>query len=390
MFHKKPLAAAIHRTISGVAFAATAVGISTVGHAETLEEVVVTGSRIATDPNLVTSSPVTQIKAEQIGFRGITRVEDLLNDLPQIFGSNSSNESNGATGTATVDLRGLTPARTLVLTNGHRMGFGDVFELAPDINQVPASLIERVEVLTGGASSTYGSDAVAGVVNFIMKQDFEGVQVDYQYSGNQHDQGNGEVQAAIDALGFEQPDSSVWDGDTHNVTLTMGVNSPDGKGNITAYIGYRDIGAVFQADRDFSACALNGDEAISCGGSSTIPTGRITDFATFDYTVSGTNFVDRNGLLYNYGPLNYFQRPDERYTAGAFGHYEVNNHLEAYTEFQFMDDHSLAQIAPSGNFFSTSTLNCDNPLLSAQEFAAVGCTPSAGTLLAFWSWSGRR
>ena len=372
MFTKKPLAVAVHRALSTVAIAATAVSVSTASHAQDqLQEVVVTGSRIATDPNLITSSPVTSVSPEEIEYRGITRVEDLLNDLPQVVPELTSNDSNGSTGTATLDLRGLGSDRTLVLTNGHRMGFGDVFALAPDINQVPSRLIQRVEVLTGGASSTYGSDAMSGVVNFIMKDDFEGVQIDYQYSAYQHDQGNNDVQDAIDARGFEQADNSVWDGGGDDISLIMGVNTADGRGNITGYIGYRNINAVLQSERDFSACALSSTNGVTCGGSATSAEGL---FAPFDYatyfTVEGSNFVP--GVpLYNYGPLNYFQRPDERYSAGMFGHYEVNEHADVYTEFQFMDDRSLAQIAPSGAFFVTSTLSCDNPLLSAQQTATI-------------------
>src|SRR5690606_29119010 len=146
----------------------------------------------------ISSSPVSQIQAEELTYRGVTRVEDLVNDLPQITPEFTSNDSNGATGTATLDLRGLNSDRTLVLVNGHRMGFGDPSVLSPDINQIPGALIERVEILTGGASSTYGSDAVSGVVNFIMKDDFEGFQLNFQYAGYQHSQGNHGVQAAID------------------------------------------------------------------------------------------------------------------------------------------------------------------------------------------------
>ena len=210
MFQRKPLSVAVNRALSTVAMAATATtGAPALvwgqqAQQETLEEVVVTGSRIAADPNLVTSSPVTTVKSEELRFRGITRVEDLINDLPSIVPENTANESNGATGSATIDLRGLSSDRTLVLTNGHRMGFGDVQVLAPDINQVPGALIERVEVLTGGASATYGSDAMSGVVNFIMKKDFEGIQIDYQYSGYHHNSGNEAVQSAVDARGFEQ------------------------------------------------------------------------------------------------------------------------------------------------------------------------------------------
>lgn len=378
MFAKKPLAVAVNRALSTVAIAATAAGVSGVANAQDrLDEVVVTGSRIQTDPNLITSSPVAQVKAEEITYRGITRVEDLLNDLPQVVPESTANESNGATGTATIDLRGLGSDRTLVLTNGHRMGFGDVFALAPDINQVPGALIERVEVLTGGASSTYGSDALAGVVNFIMKSDFEGVQIDYQYSAYQHSQGNQDVQDAIDAGGFPQADDSVWDGGTHDINLVFGVNSGDGRGNITGYIGYRNINSVLQSERDFSACALSATNGVTCQGSATSPTGLFTPFDGANYyTVQGNNFV-AGVPLYNYGPLNYFQRPDERYTAGAFGHYEINRHADVYAEFQFMDDRSLAQIAPSGAFFVTSTISCDNPFLSAQQLGVLGCTPGA-------------
>ena len=346
---------------------------------EVLEQIVVTGSRIASDPNLVTSSPVTMVKSEEFGFRGITRVEDLINDLPSMVPEFTANESNGATGSATIDLRGLSSKRTLVLINGHRMGFGNVFALAPDINQVPGALVERVEVLTGGASATYGSDAISGVVNFIMKKDFEGIQVDYQYSGYQHNSGNEAVQAAVADSGFEQAPDSVFDGRGHDVNILFGVDTPDRRGNITGYLGYRESNALTQSERDFSACTLSGTGGgDTCAGSSTIPTGRFTPFdGTFDYTVAGNEFVPWDSTLYNYGPPNHFQRPDERYMAGLFGNYVVNEHLEGYVEFQFMDDNTNAQIAPSGAFFVTSTLNCSNALLSAQQFAAIGCTSPA-------------
>ena len=389
MFKMKPLPYAVHSALSTLAIATVATSIPGPAQAQQdnkLEEVVVTGSRIATDPNVVTSSPVTTIKSEELSMRGITRVEDMVNRLPSVTPEFTSNESNGATGTATIDLRGLTSDRTLVLTNGHRMGFGDVFQLAPDINQVPGALIDRVEVLTGGASATYGSDAMAGVVNFIMKRDFEGVQVDYQYSAYQHDQGKKAVQNDVAASGFEQAPNSVWDGGTHDINLTFGVNSPDGRGNITAYLGYRSINAIKQSQRDFSACALSSRSGTGCAGSATLPTGLFTPFdGSYYYTVAGDQFVPWDYTYYNYGPLNYFQRPDERYTAGLFGHYQLNEHVEGYTEFQFMDDHTLAQIAPSGNFFTAPLptdplqppmLNCDRTaLLSAQEYAAIGCAP---------------
>ncbi len=146
---------------------------------QTIQEVVVTGSRIA-QPNLETTSPVTQVTAEDVVTQGVTRIEDLVNQLPQAFAAQNGTVANGATGTATVNLRGLGSTRTLVLIDGRRMPYGGVTtgSAAADLNQIPTAMVERVEVLTGGASAVYGSDAIAGVVNFIMKKDFEGVQVD--------------------------------------------------------------------------------------------------------------------------------------------------------------------------------------------------------------------
>ena len=386
MFERKPLAVAIQRVFSGVAIAATAATPAII-QAQDLEEVTVTGSRIAQDPNLVTSSPVTTVNSEEFAFRGVIRVEDLMNDLPAIIPELTANESNGATGSATLDLRGLGSERTLVLTNGHRMGFGDVFALAPDINQIPGGLIERVEVLTGGASTVYGSDAMAGVVNFVMNDDFEGIQVDYQYSAYDTS-ADSDIAADIAGSGFIFPDDE-FNGDSHNIDLIVGVNSPDGKGNVTAYIGYRNVDPVIQGTRDFSACALNGNVGQGCGGSATIPTGLFSDFAGNYYTVSGTDFIPWDFSFYNYAPPNHIQRPDERYTGGLFAHYEVNEHIEGYAEFMFMDDQSNAQIAPSGAFFVTNTISCDNPFMSAQQAATINglgyaCVPGAGDVVPWY------
>jgi len=377
MLNKKPLSLAIQRALYSAAVASVAAGGTVYAQDEAgaaLEEITVTGSRIATDANLTTSSPITTVNADEIVSRGIIRVEDMLNDLPQIVPSLTANESNGATGTATLDLRGLGADRTLVLTNGHRMGFGDPFALAVDVNQIPGNLVERVEVLTGGASSVYGADAVAGVVNFVMKDNFEGVQVSWQSSGYQHKNDNNSVQAAIAASNFQQAPGKPTDGESTDINVIMGVNTADGRGNVTGYLGFRDVNSLIQAKRDFSACALSASETVSCGGSATLPTGFFSPFDGRYFTVQGDQFVPWDYQYYNYAPLNHFQRPDERFTGGLFGHYEISPELEAYTEVMFMDDHSLAQIAPSGAFFVTNTISCDNFFLSAQQFATLGCT----------------
>ena len=163
-------------------------------------------------------------------------------------------------------------------------------------------MVERVEVLTGGASAVYGSDAIAGVVNFIMKKDFEGVQIDGQYSLYQHNNdfgGPGAVElrdviagrAATNPAQFALPDDNVTDGNGVQGTITMGVSTEDGRGNITAYRAYQDNKQILQRDRDFSACSLaanNPTTSFACGGSGTAFPGTFTDFGCELHAVSGS------------------------------------------------------------------------------------------------------
>lgn len=376
--------------MAGVASALAATSVLAQEPVTEVEAIVVTGSRIP-QINLETTSPVTQVTGEDIDVAGVTRVEDLITQLPQAFAAQNSTVSNGASGTATVSLRNLGSSRTLVLIDGRRMGYGSPNDDAADLNQIPEQLVERVEVLTGGASAVYGSDAVAGVVNFIMKRDFQGLQVDAQYGFYQHNNdysGVGNLRSVIAARGatnpsqFALPDDNVVDGESRSINAIMGVSSPDGRGNVMAYAGYRNNNPILQRDRDYSACAIGAPAAatpqdFTCAGSGTSFPGRFTDFATFNFTLgSDRTFIPFNNSvhLYNFGPLNYYQRPDERYTLGTFGRYEINDKAEVFAQLMFSDYRSVSQIAPSGNFFSTSTINCGNPLLSASQAAAIGCS----------------
>jgi len=150
-------------------------------------DIIVTGSRIP-QPNLESAAPVTVVSDQDIKLTGTTRIEDTLNQLPSVGASQASGVSNGATGTAEVDLRYLGSKRTLALVNGRRLTPGDPNSTsqAADLNLIPSSLIKRVEVLTGGASSVYGADAVAGVVNFIIDTSFTGIRFDGTASIHQH------------------------------------------------------------------------------------------------------------------------------------------------------------------------------------------------------------
>ncbi|HEX4711430.1 TonB-dependent receptor domain-containing protein, partial [Phenylobacterium sp.] len=364
-----------------------------------VSEIVVTGTRIPT-PNLTSVAPVTSVTSADLKAQGVTRVEDLLNSLPQAFASQGSNVSNGSNGTATVNLRGLGSNRTLVLIDGRRLMAGNptssITSIAADLNFIPTSLVERVDILTGGASAVYGADAVAGVVNFIMKKDFEGVQVDAQYSFYQHTQHEDAIQAVVrDARGRAAvPDNFIVPGDFRGgegdqVSLTLGVNAPDGKGNITAYATHVNINPVRASSYDYTACSLNSGDtffAARCGGSGTAYPARFGSFIV-DPSGPGNTFRTRTSSdVYNFAPTNYLQRPDERYGMGTFAHYEITPHFQAYADLMFMDDTSTAQIAPGGIFSAsgpnaggTYAINCDNPLMTLTQQQQLCGLAAAGT-----------
>ncbi len=371
---------------------------------ESGQDIIVTGTRIP-QPNLTSAAPVTVLSNQDVKLTGTTRIEDLLNQLPSAAASQASGLSNSATGTAEVDLRYLGSKRTLTLVNGRRLTPGDPNSItqAADINLIPASLIKRVEVLTGGASSVYGADAVAGVVNFIMDTNFTGIRFDGQYSFYQHDNrnpfvadcvtaagavctpigagGSVNIRDMLNAQGFGFPRGSVADGGGFDGTVSLGAAFDDNRGHAIAYFGYRKINAVLQGRRDYSACVIQNSAAGNpqCGGSATANPGNaliFTNTTTSTIAALGPGTITPGAQnIFNFGPLNYYQRPDERYIAGAFADYEINSALKPYLEFMFMDDHTLAQIAPSGDFGNTFVVNCDNPLMSPEQFATI-CNPN--------------
>ena len=351
-----------------------------------IEELVVTGTRIR-DPNVVSSSQITTVQAEDIADRGITRVEDYLNDLPQVSPGQAITASNGASGTATVNVRNLGCARTLVLINGQRLAPGTTGGgNCADLNSIPTLLLERVEVLTGGASSVYGSDAVAGVVNFILDDDFEGFRASYMHSRYQHTNDNGEFRELVRSYDYQVADGDVTTGETDKLALAFGGGVLDGRGHVTGFIEKTDTAPILQGDYDISACALTRGKS-ACGGSSTIPPGRWADFGGYsalgyvntadasvtglDLKVLGDEFVPRAGQTFNYNPTNFFQRPDERLNVGFFGNYQVADTIEAYASVRSMRSESNAQIAYSGTFGNITSLPCYNPLLSKQQYDTV-------------------
>ena len=364
----------------------------------------VTGSRIR-QPNLTSTSPLTVVNHQELVFQGTTNVETLLNNLPQVTANQTSQLSNGSTGTATLNLRNLGPNRTLVLVDGKRLEPGDSLSAgAADINNIPAALVDRIDVVTGGASATYGSDAVAGVVNFVLKKNFEGLRIDAQTSFYNHQNNNSQAKGFLGAAPYitgpvPEPGDVTADGFTYDVTAILGANSPDDKGNITTYGSYRHLTPVLQSTRDYSACALSGaasggtanNNIHACNGSSNTAYGRFDNTGPRNaLTGRGTATVADNpdgsktfvpyssALSYNFNPANYLQREDDTYRAGYFAHYKISDKVDVYSDFMFMRDQTDAQIAPSGFFSGTGpnlatgyTFNCNNPLLSASQAAAL-------------------
>lgn len=367
-------------------------GAQLAGAQEATQKVEITGSRIPTI-NVEGPSPITVLGAKDIKADGVRNVESLLNNLPQVFADQTGNVSNGSTGTATVSLRGLGADRTLVLVNGRRLPFGSPANSAADINQIPAQLIKRVEVSTGGGSAVYGSDAIAGVVNFILNDKFEGVQIDANHSFFNHQQdGTAGVagivagRAATNPANFAVPGDKGRDGNSLDASLLIGSNFANGKGNATVYFGYKRDNALLQSQRDFSACSLTSSAAgFACGGSNTNATG---SFSSVSGAFRPQTVADAAGNArlraatdqYNFGPLNYFQRPSERYNVNAFAKYDLFENVKLYSEFSFHDDRTTGQIAPGGVFGNIATLRGDNPLLSQSFRTAFGLnSPTATT-----------
>jgi len=364
-----------------------------------LTEIVVTGSRIAA-PNEVSTSPIQMVTAKEIQQGGKIDAIDLLNQLPQNFQnsvvdfSNTSSGLNTPGGVTTADLRGLGPQRTLVLVNGRRLGTGDPNTAnpnpSPDLDQIPLALVERVDVVTGGASAVYGSDAIAGVVNFIMKKNFEGVQIDGQISGYWHENRQGWLNALQAAAGDTPVTGSERDGRSKNFNLLMGANIADGKGNVTGYLSYQHMDPIVSSERDFGGCQLNLNTVgpgVHCFGSSN---SNLFGVGSTNYSVVGNQFLPfpQPGSVppafFNSQQYIYMSREDDRYNAGFMGHIDLNDYVKPYAEFMFMDDKSTEVIAPSGLFQQNPTdptgngnfnINCSNPLLSAQE-ASIICTPA--------------
>ncbi len=381
----KPLSSPISSAVSvAVALACMAPGHSVAqDDGAAIEEIVITGSRIRTGRQAA-SIPVDTVSSDDIKLSGYQNVEEILNNMPQFVpsrtASTNSTANPTATGAATLDLRGLGAQRSLVLVNGRRYTFFDSSQTT-DINSIPASLIERVEVVTGGASAVYGSDAVGGVVNFILRDDFEGVEIRSQF--NQTSEGDGSIT---------------------DVSLTLGGNFADGKGNAVVAFNYLDRDSIMTTDRGFSSSVLtdgndaNGNRALVQGGSSFVPNGRFqgipssaADIAAIPGLdaalaaagltgIGGDGFIpddggmnvrpfSRPGDLYNYTLDNFLRIPQERYNLTMLADYDVGENASVYFEGAYSHNRTSTGFAPA---FINEVLpvEVNNPYIS-PELSAV-------------------
>ncbi|RZT05765.1 Outer membrane cobalamin receptor protein [Duganella sp. CF402] len=367
-------------------------------------QVVITGSRLA-NRGFLAPTPVTVVDATELKVSGTQNLENLLNDTPQ-FTANQLNSPTANTvqagqpsGTSTLNLRNLGPTRNLVLVNGRRYAITGP-DFTTDINTIPTALVKRIETVTGGSSAVYGSDAISGVVNFILRDNFEGAEINVQ--GN-----------------WDQPTRTP----TKSIDLTVGGNFDNKKGNAVLSVNFQDrqgmtrgdlggyatpslgdgcvTSASWSATRPGTPLSVpSGQTCLSAGGrpglvysgSSTVPTGRIGNLPL--YGSSGSNAAldaamaaaglqgmstlgavfDSTGKVvrpyttadaYDLGPLSYVVTPQKRWVANAFAHYNFNEYATGYTEIHFSNNTANVQIAPAGagaNFL----VNTNNPYLSPQ------------------------
>ena len=328
-----------------------------------IDEVIVTGTRIRS-PGLVSTSPISSVDQVEVDLRQPITVEQFIRELPAAIPSLGPGTNNGAIGGALINLRGLGSNRNLVLVNDRRI---TPFNLDAEVNtdNIPVALIERVDLVTGGASAVYGADAVTGVFNFVLRDDFEGIDFSTTYGT-----------------------SNDGDGDRFRADLTVGANTADGRGNVTMSIGYSETDAVRQGDRGFGQFSLNSETGDPGGSSAGSPVfsvvsldGGTPELAQLD-PASGAFIPAADGELYNFNPLNLYQAPLERTQFTALGRYEIAPFAEVYGELFFTDSTVETNLASSATFFNVFDIPIGNPfipdavrqqLCATHDIAAENC-----------------
>ena len=317
------------------------------------QRVEITGSRIKTIDG-TSSSPVTSITAAQINETQPAAIEEVIRGLPAAVPAIGPGTNNGTGGGATIDLRGLGSNRTLVLINGRRMVPFDLNAVV-DTNSVPLALLERVDLVTGGASAVYGADAVSGVVNFVLKRNFQGVEAATSYGV-----------------------SEEGDAKRRRVDLTIGSSLADGRGNVALSIGRTKTDQLLQGDRSFGLVSRSSTSGAASGSFTGVPA--YLDSAQISYQLTNAGDPSTGLELYNFNPLNYYVTPLDRLQATALANYVINDHVEVYAEMSYTRSDVVSNLAPSGTFFNTYSVPIGNPFLSpalrADICAAYNIAPA--------------
>jgi iron complex outermembrane recepter protein len=335
---------------------------------KTVEKIQVTGSRIRS-ANAMSTSPISTIGEIEIKQQQQPEVERIIRNLPSALPGDGSNVNNGSGGAASINLRGLGRNRNLVLMNGKRMvPFNTSGHV--DTSSIPTALIDRIDLVTGGASAVYGSDAISGAMNVVLKNDFEGVEFETGHSRT----------AEADAF-------------TQNASLTLGGNFDDDKGNAVMSIGWLNRDPLLLGQRALGNLGIDtasganysnflegiaptppadptcgGPNAVEAGGSTTtIP----TRIALFGVPSVGGQFRDGGNIgsncsVFNFNPYNYYQTPAKRYSATALARYNINDEHTVFANVNYVTTSVDTQVAPSGIFGTYFWIPVANPFLNDQ------------------------
>lgn len=366
------------------AMPATAQQVAAAEEAAAEEAIIVTGSRIGV-ANLRQANPVVTLSADEFIRQGAITVESVLRDLPGSAPGINAQVNNGQGGVATFNLRGLGANRNLVLLNNRRVVPSTLGNVV-DLNIIPVALIERADIFTGGAVTTYGADAIAGVVNFVTKRNFEGLDL-------------------TSSLGITER----GDGQVFRIAGVLGGNFGDGRGNIVVGVDFARTDPILQGNRSVgeisrsSTCpaAVSNDDCAQRtvggpqGSATAVPASLFFPLPpTGSPFANGARFDPASGTLvpgfanFNFNPLNLYQAPLERWTLYTQGHYEFASNVEVYAEAFYTRSKVNQALAPTGTFSQTFQVPLNNPFLTpaqrlqlcqfSVDSAAAGTLP-AGT-----------
>ncbi len=306
----------------------------------------ITGSRIKTI-GAVSNSPITSVSVEEMNTSQPVAVEEVIRGLPAAIPAIGPGTNNGSNGTASIDLRGLGTNRTLVLINGRRIVPATLGGVV-DTNMIPVSLLERVDLVTGGASAVYGADAVAGVVNFVLKKNFSGIEAQTTYGV-----------------------SEKGDAKRYRTDVTLGANLADGRGNVVLSFGTTRTDPLRQGDRSFGQFQLSSTNGARGGSGTTVPTqfngipGPLAGARIIDPAAGTLRAYNGDADAYNFNPLNYYVTPLERTQMTAIGRFTINDYAEAYAELTSTKSQVMLNLAPSGSFASAGFPSWSMPIGNA-------------------------